>query len=105
VIATVTPGFLVQDVGAGKVPPAAIYHTHQEAEAQALRQVALYQDWEQQGRIRLVKSVNDLDHHLHLWTVDRVPGLVLLMEGADPIVQGRCAPSGTPESRRPRSGF
>jgi membrane dipeptidase len=30
--------------------------------------------------------VNDLAHHLQLWKQDRKPGLIMLMEGADPIV-------------------
>ena len=31
--------------------------------------------------------VEDLEHHLDLWRDDGSPGLVLLMEGADPIVR------------------
>jgi membrane dipeptidase len=84
--ATVTAGFLVADVGADFEPRSAIYHTPEQAEAQALTQIALYEDWDKQGRVRLLKSVNDLDHHLQLWHHDRKPGLVMLMEGADPIV-------------------
>jgi membrane dipeptidase len=86
VFATVTPGFLAEDVGEDFEPHSAIYHTHEEAEAQALKQIELYQSWEKQGRVRLLYSVNDLEHHLQLWQSDRKPGLVLLMEGADPIV-------------------
>ena len=86
VFATVTPGFLAQDVGEDFEPHSALYHSPQEAEAQALKQIELYQNWEKQGRIRLLYSVNDLEHHLKLWQADRKPGLVLLMEGADPIV-------------------
>ncbi|MBI1256315.1 MAG: hypothetical protein GC204_02485 [Chloroflexi bacterium] len=85
--ATVTAGFLAQDVGGDPfVPRTAFYSTAQQAEAQALRQIDLYESWEAQGRVRLLKSANDLDHHLSLWQQDRKPGLVLLMEGADPIV-------------------
>ncbi len=84
--ATVTAGFLAEDVGEGFEPRSALYRTSEEAEAQALTQIRLYEGWEEQGRIRLLKSVNDLDHHLRLWRADRRPGLVLLMEGADPIV-------------------
>lgn len=86
VFATVTPGFLVADVGEDFEPKSALYRTPQEAETQALTQIALYEKWEQEGRVRLLKSVADLDHHLGLWQQDRKPGLVLLMEGADPIV-------------------
>lgn len=84
--ATVTAGFLAADVGDDFQPRSAIYHTREEAEAQALTQIALYEEWQRQGRVRLLKSANDLDHHLALWHQDRKPGLVLLMEGADPIV-------------------
>jgi membrane dipeptidase len=86
-LATVTAGFLVADVGAGFEPRSAIYSTPEEAEAHALAQIALYRRWQSEGRVRLLMSVSDLEHHLHLWRIDRIPGLVLLMEGADPIVQ------------------
>jgi membrane dipeptidase len=90
--ATVTAGFLAADVGDDFEPRAAIYRTPEEAETQALLQVALYEEWQGQGRARLIKSVDDLDHHLDLWRHDRKPGLVLLMEGADPIVRVRDLP-------------
>ncbi len=89
VFATVTAGFLAADVGENFEPRSAIYHTPEEAETQALTQIALYEAWEKQGRVRLLKSVNDLNHHLQLWQNDRKPGLVMLMEGADPIVRVR----------------
>ena len=85
--ATVTPGFLAADVGEDFEPCSALYRTPEEAEAQALRQIALYESWESQDLVRLIKSQADLADHLELWRQDRVPGLVLLMEGADPIVQ------------------
>jgi membrane dipeptidase len=91
-VATVTAGFLAADVGADFAPRSAIYHTPEEAEAQALTQIALYEQWHRQGRARLLKSVNDLDRHLQLWQHDRKPGLVMLMEGADPIVHVRDLP-------------
>lgn len=89
VCATVTAGFLAADVGEDFEPRSAMYRTPEEAEAQALAQIALYEGWEKQGRVRLLKSVLDLDHHLQLWQHDRMPGLILLMEGADPIVRVR----------------
>jgi membrane dipeptidase len=70
-IATVTPGFLAADVGEDFEPRSALYHTPQEAEAQALAQIALYRSWERQGRVRLLQSVADLEHHLQLWQQDR----------------------------------
>jgi membrane dipeptidase len=86
VIATVTGGFLAQDVGKDFEPRTAIYNTPKEAEAQALTQIKLYESWENQGRVRLIKSANELEHHLELWKNDGKPGLVMLMEGADPII-------------------
>ena len=90
--ATVTAGFLAEDVGADFEPRSAIYRTPEEAEAQALAQIELYKGWEAEGRVRVLGSVGDLDHHLRLWENDRKPGLVLLMEGADPIVGVRDLP-------------
>jgi membrane dipeptidase len=86
-IATVTPGFRVADVGGDFEPRSALYRTPEEAAAQALKQIALYNAWEREGRVRLVKSRTDLEDHLALWRTDRVTGLVLLMESADPIVR------------------
>ncbi len=90
--ATVTPGFLMEDVGADFEPKSGIYHTPEEAERQALKQIELYENWDRQGAIRLLKSIADLEHHLQLWRDDRNPGLILLMEGADPIVHVRDLP-------------
>lgn len=92
VFATVTPGFLVADVGADFEPRSALYQTPEQAEVQALAQIELYEEWERQGRVRLLKSVTDLKQHLALWEDDGKPGLVLLMEGADPIVHVRDLP-------------
>lgn len=87
VCATVTPGFLAADVGEDFEPRSALYHRREEAEAQALSQIDLYESWERQGLIRLLRSAADLERHLEAWRGDRKPGLVLLMEGADPILQ------------------
>lgn len=87
VCATLTPGFLAADVGPHFEPRSALYRTPQEAEAQALTQLALYEGWQAQGRVRIITSAADLDRHLDRWRRDRKPGLVLLMEGADPIVR------------------
>jgi membrane dipeptidase len=86
-LATVTAGFLVTDVGEYFEPRSALYFTPEQAEAQALRQIALYRRWESERRVRLILSSADLERHLELWRADRLPGLVLLMEGADPIVR------------------
>jgi membrane dipeptidase len=90
--ATVTAGFLAEDTGGDFEPRSVIYHTSEDAQAQALTQINLYERWEEQGRVRLLRSVNDLEHHLQLWQHDRKPGLVMVMEGADPIVHVRDLP-------------
>jgi membrane dipeptidase len=87
VVATVTGGFRAEDVGPDFPLRSALYSTPEEAEAHALVQVDLYERWEADGLVRLVRSGADLEHHLELWRTDRRPGLVLLMEGADPIVR------------------
>ena len=92
VFATVTAGFTPDDVKGNASLAHTVYHTPEQAEAQALSQVALYEKWEKEGRVRIVKSVNDLRDHLQLWREDRKPGLVMLMEGADPIVRVRELP-------------
>ena len=91
--ATVTAGFLAEDVGEDFESRSAIYRTPEEAEAQALGQIKLYESWDEQGRARLLRSVDDLDHHLQFWQNDRKPGLVMLMEGADPIIDVRDLPN------------
>lgn len=83
--ATVTAGLQTGDSGSHLV--SAHTRTPEEAEAHALSQIDLYESWEFQGRVRLLKSVSDLEHHLELWQKDYKPGLVMLMEGADPIVR------------------
>ena len=85
-LATVTAGFLAADVGENFQPQAALYRTPAEAEAQALRQIACYEAWQRAGVVRIVRSATDLEDHLALWRDDGKAGLVLVMEGADPIV-------------------
>ena len=80
--ATVTAGLQTGEGSGG-----AVSRTPKAAEAHALSQIALYESWEKQGRVRLLKWVADFEHHLRLWQHDRKPGLVLLMEGAEPIVR------------------
>ncbi len=62
------------------------YNTPEEAEAQALADLRVYEDWAQRGLVRLLQSQTDLNHHMQLWLQDSVPGLIVLMEGADPVV-------------------
>ena len=62
------------------------YSSPQEAEAQALAQLAVYREWEAGGHARIVTGRTSLEAHLARFEEDRVPGLIVLMEGADPIV-------------------
>jgi membrane dipeptidase len=62
------------------------YRTPEEAEAQALEMLALYREWEARGAVRIVTGRATLADHLARFAEDAVPGLLLLMEGADPIV-------------------
>ena len=70
-IATVTAGFLAADVGHDFEPRSALYATPEEAEAHALEQVALYERWQDEGHVRLVKSAAELERHLDLWRTDQ----------------------------------
>jgi hypothetical protein len=70
-LATVTPGFLAEDVGSDFEPRSALYRTAEEAEANALAQIALYERWEREGRVRLMRSAGDLEDHLQQWRTDK----------------------------------
>jgi membrane dipeptidase len=61
------------------------YTTPEEAEMQGLEQLAVYEKWAQDGLVRLITSRAVLEEHLERFPTDRVPGLLVLMEGADPI--------------------
>lgn len=63
------------------------YLEPQQAHEAALRQLEVYQRWEEGGWIRLLRSRADLEAHLTAWNQDRVLGVVILMEGAEPIRQ------------------
>ena len=63
------------------------YANPEEAEAQAVQQLRVYEGWAARDHVRLIRSQTDLAHHLQLWQEDRKTGIVVLMEGADPIVR------------------
>ncbi len=65
--------------------PAAPYATQAEAEQQALEQLRIYERWETGGHARILRSAAALDDHLRRFDEDRVPGLVIGLEGADPV--------------------
>ncbi|WP_019588492.1 dipeptidase [Deinococcus apachensis] len=68
----------------GHHPPG--YTTPEEARAQAVSQLEQYLRWEEGGHLRLVRTRDDLEDHLRRWPRDPVPGVVLTMEGADPVL-------------------
>lgn len=59
------------------------YTDHAGARAQALAQLDVYRRWEDAGLITLLRSGPEVTAHLAL--EDAPPGVVLLMEGADPV--------------------
>ena len=59
------------------------YTDHAGARAQALAQLAQYRRWEDAGEVRLLRSRADVSAHLA--EEGGPPGVVLLMEGADPV--------------------
>jgi len=66
------------------------FRTHEIAYAQAQGQLALYRELERQRVIRLIRTRSDLDTWQRVWDADTAIapfGFVLLMEGADPIVE------------------
>ena len=65
------------------------FRTQEIAYAQAQGQLALYRELERQGQILLIRTRGDLAAWKSAWEADRAGapfGFVLLMEGADPIV-------------------
>jgi membrane dipeptidase len=67
------------------------YTTPQEAEAQGRAQLDYYRRVaDEDERVKLIRTRGDLDAHLMRWQGEaskRQVGIVVLMEGADPIVQ------------------
>ena len=67
------------------------YPNHQIAYAAAQGQLAYYRLLEGQGEVRLLRTAGELDAHWHEWQQGEhasLPiGIILAMEGADPIVE------------------
>jgi membrane dipeptidase len=61
------------------------YETPEEARALGLEQLELYERWEDAGHIRIIRSKRDLEPY-QKQTEGTPLGLVVLMEGADPLV-------------------
>jgi membrane dipeptidase len=65
------------------------FRTHEVAYAQAQGQLAYYRELERQGVLRLIGDAQALERHMAEWRGDAnaAPlGIILTMEGADPIV-------------------
>lgn len=63
------------------------YQTPEQACRWAVIQLDIYRHWEERGLIRIIRSQPDLRHHLATWRAGEAPlGVVLLMEGGDPIL-------------------
>jgi membrane dipeptidase len=66
------------------------FRTQENAYAQAQGQLALYRELERQGIFRMIRTAADLASWRAAWEADSATapiGYVLLMEGADPIVE------------------
>jgi membrane dipeptidase len=65
------------------------YRTARIAYAQAHGQLAHYRALEQEGQLRMIRSKSELNAHVAAWNADPATtpiGMILTMEGADPIV-------------------
>jgi membrane dipeptidase len=49
------------------------------------QQIDIYRRLEDDGHVRIVRTKRSLDDHLRSWERDRTPGLLIAMEGAEPI--------------------
>ena len=56
-----------------------------ERAAEAKKEVEVYQSWEDQGLVRLIRTKSSLEEHLALWKEDRKPAVMITMESAEPI--------------------
>ena len=70
------------------------FRTHEIAYAHCQGELALYRELQRQGLVRMIRTRGELDEHLAQWPADgsetaagRPIGIILLMEGADPIVE------------------
>jgi membrane dipeptidase len=82
VIARVKPG--------GGPPVRLDFRTHEIAYAHAQGQLAYYRELERQGVVRIITNLAGLNDHMASWEADAAStplGLIITMEGADPIVE------------------
>jgi len=55
------------------------------AHAAARAQLEVYRRWEEAGLVRIIRSGGDLRSHRERWLADRVPALLILIEGGECI--------------------
>jgi membrane dipeptidase len=65
--------------------PMGHYTTPEEAKVQALEQLAVYEGFEEAGQVRIIRDCSGLDAHLRAFREDGTVGVLVTMEGADPI--------------------
>jgi membrane dipeptidase len=56
-----------------------------EIAERAREQIDIYRRYEDDGVVRIIRDALALDSHLAMWEEDHVPGLLIAMEGAEPI--------------------
>lgn len=61
------------------------YPSPPEAHRAALAQLELYLAWENSGWVRIIRNRTDLEAHQQSFAQDSVTGIVILMEGAEPV--------------------
>ena len=67
------------------VLPGTDHDVDPELVARGKQQVGLYQELENEGRVRIIRTRASLEDHMRHWPNDSVPGLLIAMEGAEPI--------------------
>lgn len=53
--------------------------------AEAKKEVGVYQTWEDEGIVRIIRGRDSLAEHMSAWEDDRMPGILIAMESAEPI--------------------
>ena len=73
-------------LGGRSTLPGRSYETPEEARLLAVKQLELYERWEEAGEVRILRTRGDLEAHLMADSDTMSPvGVVLLMENADPL--------------------
>jgi membrane dipeptidase len=65
--------------------------TQEMASAVARGQLAYYDEMERRGEVRVIRSARELKVHCEGWSANAPIGVILSMEGADPIVEPKRA--------------